>query len=284
MDYLYHYTKLDTLELILKSKKLRFSSLLDVDDLCEGQAKDLKDVGKYVFVSCFTYDDEESIPIWSMYANNGNGIRIKMNLFPFKDLEQITTYSTFSYEYDKLDRYTILFLNEPYMVEYVSKNEMNKIFPKIVKEKDIDIGCIGITKVDNWKFQKEVRFKIVIFPMGKNDMQSLHFSMYKNNFNPDQRIEITDNEIIVDDKQKEFIRDLKPFSLMINNMKKAVDLPIKYYDMKLKDEVINNFEITLGYGVSKADKHRIQNIVREFNRRNNAHITIKNSELKIRSN
>lgn len=108
--------------------------------------------------------------------------------------------------------------------------------------------------------------------------------MYKSNFNKGHRIEISDNGIIVNDKQKEFIRDLKPFNLMINNMKKAVDLPIKYYDMKLKDEVINNFEITLGYGVKKADKHRIQNIVREFNRRNNAHITVKNSELKIRSN
>lgn len=277
MDYLYHYTKLETLELILKSKKLRFSSLLDVDDLLEGKAQDIEDIGKYVFVSCFTYDDKENIPIWSMYANNGNGIRIKMNPFPFKHFEQITPGINFSCGYDKLNRYSILFFNEPYMVEYVSKDEMDKICPIVTKEKDIDIGKIGIIKIDDWEFQKEVRFRIVIFPMGKDDMHSMYLGMKKNNFPLDKGFEMAEQE-------KEIVRNLEPFSKMINNMKESMDLPIKYYDMPLRDEVINNFEITLGYGVKKEDRHKIQNIVRKFNELNNAHIIIKNSELKVRGN
>ena len=91
---------------------------------------------------------------------------------------------------------------------------------------------------------------------------------------------ITYNLNIDGQNYEDYYSTLKRLKKMIidkdcNKSKKYID------DFKI---YINNFEITLGYGVSKVDKHRIQNIVREFNRRNNAHITIKNSELKIRSN
>lgn len=41
MRYLYHYTSLETLALILKNKTLCFNSLLNVDDVEEAQSKDM---------------------------------------------------------------------------------------------------------------------------------------------------------------------------------------------------------------------------------------------------
>jgi len=82
LDYLYHYTSISTLGLILKYKKLRFNNLLDVDDLDEGRRCG-NPWGKYCFVSCWTDDPKESIPMWSMYSKDMKGIRIKLKKFPF---------------------------------------------------------------------------------------------------------------------------------------------------------------------------------------------------------
>ena len=62
-DYLYHYTSLENLALILKNRTIRFSPLSKVDDLQESRSRDLKNVGRFVFVSCWTDEKEESIPM-----------------------------------------------------------------------------------------------------------------------------------------------------------------------------------------------------------------------------
>ena len=87
-DYLYHYTNTETLALILSNKTIRFNSLNNVDDLQEQETSDVKNFGQYCFVSCWTDDAEESIPMWKMYGNFTSGIRIKMKKYPF--LERAT--------------------------------------------------------------------------------------------------------------------------------------------------------------------------------------------------
>ena len=39
---------------------------------------------KFVYVSCWTEDSEESIPLWNLYTPNMHGVRIRMPEFPFK--------------------------------------------------------------------------------------------------------------------------------------------------------------------------------------------------------
>lgn len=84
MEYLYHYTSLETLALILKNKTLCFNNLLNVDDIEEARTTDMGDFGKYVYVSCWTDDSEESIPLWNLYTPDMHGVRIKLPKFPFK--------------------------------------------------------------------------------------------------------------------------------------------------------------------------------------------------------
>src|ERR1035437_2087423 len=77
-EFLYHYTSIESLAMILSTKKIKFNSLINVDDLIEGQCKEYQDIGQYYFVSSWTDLEEESLPFWNMYTPNMKGVRIKM--------------------------------------------------------------------------------------------------------------------------------------------------------------------------------------------------------------
>ena len=61
-DYLFHYTTIEKLALILKNRKIRLNSLCNMDDLQEGRAKDLNNLGKFFYVSSWT--DVDIPPEW----------------------------------------------------------------------------------------------------------------------------------------------------------------------------------------------------------------------------
>lgn len=64
--------------------KISYNNLLYVDDIEEVETEDMGKFGRYVYVSCWTDDSEESIPLWHMYTPNMHGVRIRMQHFPFK--------------------------------------------------------------------------------------------------------------------------------------------------------------------------------------------------------
>ena len=84
MDYLYHYTSIETLALILSNKTLCFNNLLNVDDIEEAETSDMGKFGRFVYASCWTNDERESIPLWNLYTPDMHGVRIKLPVFPFK--------------------------------------------------------------------------------------------------------------------------------------------------------------------------------------------------------
>ena len=57
---LYHYTSIDTLVQILSKKQIKFNSLTNCDDLDEAESADLGKAGRFVFVSCWTKEAQES--------------------------------------------------------------------------------------------------------------------------------------------------------------------------------------------------------------------------------
>lgn len=77
-EYLYHYTNIETLALILKNRTIRFNSLDKMDDLQEQQTADIENIGQFCYISSWTEDDTESIPMWNMYASLDLGVRIKL--------------------------------------------------------------------------------------------------------------------------------------------------------------------------------------------------------------
>jgi|SRR3989304_7857431 len=88
-EIIHHYTSINTLALILKNRKIRFNRLDRVDDLSEAQALGKYDIAKYLFVSCWTDSELESIPQWHMYTDKMAGVRISIlkDFFNYKPLE-----------------------------------------------------------------------------------------------------------------------------------------------------------------------------------------------------
>jgi hypothetical protein len=83
-ECLYHYTNIESLAHILKSQQIRFSRLDLVDDMTEGQSNDAVDWKKYFFISCWSNDPVESIPLWHMYTKEMSGVRLKLPTSMFK--------------------------------------------------------------------------------------------------------------------------------------------------------------------------------------------------------
>lgn len=195
-QHLYHYTSIDSLKKILSNKSLRFTSLDSVDDLDEVETADLKNFGRFCFVSCWTCDDSESIPMWKMYTPDMQGVRIKMTAFPFKkyiihpgefsNQEPIETYINARDRHEKNLPYILNYYPELIEVDYTEKEEL--LYPKIKTEityvstesnfesgqnktqtqtttkLSYDIKYIGVFKRKCWAFQKEWRYKIFLFP------------------------------------------------------------------------------------------------------------------------
>ena len=51
IEYLYHYTSLESLALILKNRTIRLNPLDKMDDIQEQKTADIENIGKFVFVS-----------------------------------------------------------------------------------------------------------------------------------------------------------------------------------------------------------------------------------------
>lgn len=74
MEYLYHYTNIEVLALILSNRTIRFNSLDKMDDLQEKEVADIKNLGQFCYVSSWTDDEKESIPMWNMYSSLDSGV------------------------------------------------------------------------------------------------------------------------------------------------------------------------------------------------------------------
>jgi len=89
---LHRYTSFASLEKTLCSTKLRFSRLDQMNDPEEAIAVDLHLASSSIFASCWTNADSESIPMWSMYGDNFNGVRITLPSNMFAGRHEPTIY------------------------------------------------------------------------------------------------------------------------------------------------------------------------------------------------
>ncbi len=168
MDTLYHYTTLETLALILDTQKLRFSNLCGVDDPLEkyvnvkafsrtnGEIQSVREnLGKCCFVSCWTREAEESIPMWDMYANRKTGVRIELPIDMF-DL---------NYDINNIDKpklKPLLDIKIPKIMPELIEISYDRIEdPDLISDEwEIELDNLGRFKIPEWSFQKECRFRI----------------------------------------------------------------------------------------------------------------------------
>lgn len=176
-DYLYQYTTIESLALILKTRSIKFNSLAFVDDLEEMKGSDIDVAGKLVFTSCWTDNKEENIALWNMYAEKMKGIRIGLPIYPFEDSkkfieEQANKDNLVLIEYgceeivlpDNVCTWKDFKMYNYYQLRKISYTDNEKkLFPELLKRNGdnyvrINNLDLGLYKRRCWEFQQEWRY------------------------------------------------------------------------------------------------------------------------------
>jgi hypothetical protein len=186
---IYHYTSIEALALILKSRKIRFSRLDGVDDVKESQSLHGIDFGKFFFVSCWTQKQEESIPQWHMYSADMRGVRIELPAYPFRKIvtpagnhgsgilvaQNMTTPLSVDEMIGNGYFITPLFSNDFFCgpVDYVS-DVPARYAEAIEQQEDGGLNINGLPKLprfksEDWAFQQEYRFHLFVLPTSQSE-------------------------------------------------------------------------------------------------------------------
>lgn len=261
MEYLYHYTSIETLALILANKTLCFNNLLYVDDSEEAETSDMEKFGKFAYVSCWTRDEQESIPLWNLYTPDMHGVRIKLPKFPFKKYKykkgeyffdkDVDTYINFEKIYNE-DKVSII-LTQPELIEIEYTDDIEKLYPKVrtvSSEEDLrkylnegkiendkfkvkySFTELGRYKRKEWSFQKEWRYIYPVSPMGLKEA------------NPSTL-----------EKQREIIRRIedKEYEPAYSRM---------FFD--LDDKALENIEVLCGPKMNDAEKIIVKTLLKQY--------------------
>lgn len=240
--------------MILKNRTIRFNRLDKVDDIEEGNAESYGiRFCQYVFVSCWTDNPEENIPLWKMYSGDFGGIRISMEQEMFKEYliqnldfgglkshgsmisripaDDLTKSEYFVFPY--LDYKNKLFFRRIKYVEDVSTYTKDFIQISNIKgergDVSMNLNTFGTYKNKRWEFQNEVRFVIYVLP----------FNPLKECANPDIS------------------------TIFINSISNN-SLPISHYDMHLKNEAFDNMEITLSPSATEAENLIVHALIEKY--------------------
>lgn len=188
-ERIYHYTSIESLALILSSQKIRFTRLDKVDDIREAQSHSGIEFGKYIFISCWTLQSEESIPQWHMYSRGMEGVRIELPIYPF-NLTRLTPpphwinidsqgelFSPLSLQEMYGDTYWVvpLFLGKnQFAGPVVYTDDIESKYKESISVTTVEPGKQSVSihqplkltrlKRSEWTFQKEFRFSLFIAP------------------------------------------------------------------------------------------------------------------------
>lgn len=209
-DFLYHYTSIESLALILKNRTIRLNPLDKMDDLQEQKTVDVDGMGKFVFVSCWTSNSRENIPMWKMYTQPTAGVRIKMRKRPFVSYDfpvnRLRAHidrenADKAIKYDLPDKiycdYNQLFNNnmstphfygEDILCEVHYTSIQDELEPKVTSVENNRINfclnTLGKNKNLYWSFQEESRYILQVFPFAisecikdKERYNSYHYSL-----------------------------------------------------------------------------------------------------------
>lgn len=254
-EYLYHYTNIEALALILKNRTIRFNSLDRMDDLQEQRSADAQNIGKLVYVSSWTDDAQESIPMWNMYASLKSGIRIKLRTNPFKlrefDIDAIQkTFSSTTIDNRGCPPPMLIPLSEMmcnsfyamsnpeegilYKVEYV--DDPDKLYPSVVKNTGksthIDFTEMGKYKNTRWAFQKEWRYLFWAIPVEYNNIKET---------------------------------ESKLMTYLKNVISGKIKQPFPYYDMPISDEAFADMTITISPKTSAGNRLIVETLCKAYN-------------------
>lgn len=259
--YLYHYTTIQNLALILKNRTLRLMPLNLMDDLQEAKSKDLQDFGQFIYVSSWTDKEEEVIPMWKMYTKPECGVRIGMVENPFQVIDNTThefrdpTQGEYITSRDKKTKgiYPIIRMEEMALSDYVIVNpglnhqlaqvkysfDLDELEPEILSFNQENgnfammLNKLGDKKSEYWSFQQEWRYII----------RSIPLSILRT----------------VQDFDKEMFRFFKDIT---SGTAKQV---LPYIDLHLSNYALETMELTLAPDMPEANKILVECLIEKYN-------------------
>lgn len=261
---IHHYTNIESLAMILSTRKIRFNRLDRMDDLEEGrvEAQGIP-LGKYTYVSCWTEDEEESIPLWNMYAGKEMGVRISLPQDMFRDYSFLDGFCGLdvSEKCQSMDSNPISLIwkipgseykNKNYLIIPIESNKPTTFYQRIQYVDDVlsmtkqlaeqvdedvesyynlDLGNVGTLKHRRWEFQKESRFLIRIIP--------------------------TNGEISLF-KPQEWLAKLK------DAFDTKMEPHFETYDLSLKDEALDQLEVTLSPSITTGQRVIVESLLKQY--------------------
>ncbi len=258
IEYLYHYTSLESLALILKNRTIRLNPLDKMDDLQEQKTADIKNLGKYVFVSSWTDDAVESIPMWRMYTNSTSGVRIKLRKNPFQwhdthatdlvekigiplapDSDPNGKMHTFIDFGDMVEKgfYSIEGINGKILQQVTYTDDISLLEPQVFKHDGkgvtLSLGLLGLHKSNYWAFQHEWRYRMTTIPV---------------DFHADLK---ASEDILV-----------RTILQMIKGVGQA---PFRYYDLNIGPEAFSEMEIMCSPQMTDGNKVILEALVEKYN-------------------
>lgn len=247
---LYHYTTLNTLALILKSKSISFSRADNVNDKREGLSSDFGSFAQYLFLSCWTETSEENLALWNMYTPKMRGIRIELPMPIFEIYKIDDVYQSIIPENGIVDKVNNIFIipHRDYIYKIIYTDEEELLKPRIIATigdySGFKLTEIGLYKKNLWKFENEWRFRLNILPI-----------------NPS--------------KKSDFFPDL--FNDLIDD---KVPPSISNYLIKINQESFNNMKVRVGPKKEPGDLEIVEALVGTYNPK--AKIEISSLEHEIR--
>ncbi|MDD4753353.1 MAG: DUF2971 domain-containing protein [Desulfitobacteriaceae bacterium] len=249
LEYLYHYTNVSSLAMILKNRNIRFSPLTVLDDIEEEKNQDLQKYAKWVFVSSWTDSAVESIPMWRMYTSQTDGVRIKLPKNPF------CNYKLTINHFDKVNKmlpmsiedmdivippeeyifsdYVLVNYHQNHLLHQVIYTDDNeKLYPQIKEVNDEEFtftsSNLGLYKNTYWSFQNEWRYILYFLPIPLR-------TFLINPFRPDLR-----------------------------NIFTCIDLSFTYYYLNLDELKFKDLEITLSPQISDGNRLIVNLLVEKY--------------------
>lgn len=253
---IHHYTSIENLALILRNKTIRFTRLDKVDDREEAELSSSGiPLSYYTFVSCWTHEAEESIPLWKMYAGKEmKGVRITL------DSDLFYKYPVNSGSYYGIDiisregEMSILPIDKCITRDYVivpSFNDSEMFFKRIeyvddprasmqdtanikeggnnTRELILDLKKIGLYKRKCWSFQQECRFVLNIIPNKSGNIDPCTLA-----------------------------------NSCIQNLYDKIEPVISFYDLHIDPKSFLNMVITLSPTCTEAERIIIEALVNRF--------------------
>lgn len=248
--HLYHYTSIDTLALILKTRKIKLNRLDQLNDPTEEVSRDGR-YGKYLFVTCWTSESSEILPFWYMYGHNRRGVRIQLpNNFiktytvrersqeidgPIiygKSFESILPEERlFSSEDHWVANYGAT-INKFYPITYTDDQQF--LTPKVRHETPdngltVALDTLGKHKPEIWAFEKEWRFRLIIHPYGITQMDPMNTLPLRRAFEDEK------------------------------------ELSLKEYFLEISEEAYSQMEVLLGPLSTDSDEIIVNALIQKYN-------------------